>query len=196
MDNKRLLLFTLEHSDLYNHLLSMTFFDSIKNFFDSYESFINNDTIKENELDENSIIIINFFKSKFINICSDPKNNWDDIITRNQRLRKVQIINNFKINLIKDKIINEFDIIISKSPRNKKQGCYIATMAYGDYEHPKVMILRQFRDNFLDKTIFGKWFIKTYYNYSPLLVEKLKNKKVVNSLIRKTLNQFIKLIKK
>ncbi|MDR6561269.1 MULTISPECIES: CFI-box-CTERM domain-containing protein [unclassified Arcicella] len=74
-------------------------------------------------------------------------------------------------------------------------GCYIATMAYGYYDHPQVIILRQFRDEVLDKSAFGKWFIKTYYNYSPKLVEKLRNKKVVNSIIRKTLNQFIKLIK-
>jgi hypothetical protein len=196
MNNKKLLLFTLEHSDLYNHLLSMSFFDSIKSFFDSYESFINNGTIKENEIDENSIIIINFFKSKFINICSDPNSNWGDIIIRNHRLRETKITNNYKINFIKDKIINEFDIIISKSPRNKKQGCYIATMAYGDYEHPQVLILRQFRDDVLYKSIMGKWFIKTYYNYSPILVEKFKNKKALNNIIRKTLNQFIKLIKK
>ena len=74
-------------------------------------------------------------------------------------------------------------------------GCYIATMAYGDYDHPQVMELRLFRDNVLDKSVFGKWFIKTYYHYSPKLVEKLKNKKVINSIIRKSLNQFIKLIK-
>ncbi len=73
--------------------------------------------------------------------------------------------------------------------------CYIATMAYGDYDHPQVMILRQFRDEVLDKSSFGKWFIKTYYHYSPKLVERLKNKKTVNSIIRKALNQFIKLIK-
>ena len=74
-------------------------------------------------------------------------------------------------------------------------GCYIATMAYGDYDHPQVMILRQFRDEVLDKSAFGKWFIKTYYHYSPRLVEKLKNQKTVNIIIRKALNQFIKLIK-
>ncbi len=74
-------------------------------------------------------------------------------------------------------------------------GCYIATMAYGDYDHPQVMILRQFRDDVLDKSAFGKWCIKTYYHYSPELVEKLKNKKTINTIIRKTLNQFIKLIK-
>lgn len=74
-------------------------------------------------------------------------------------------------------------------------GCYIATMAYGDHNHPQVMILRQFRDNVLAKSAFGKCFIKTYYHYSPKLVEKLKNSKLVNSIIRKTLNQIIKLIK-
>jgi len=74
-------------------------------------------------------------------------------------------------------------------------GCYIATMAYGDYDHPQVMILRQFRDEVLDKSVFGKWFIKTYYHYSPKLVEKLKNKQRINIIIRKALNQFIKLIK-
>ena len=74
-------------------------------------------------------------------------------------------------------------------------GCYIATMAYGDYDHPQVIILRQFRDQVLDKTFFGKWFIKLYYQFSPKLVEKLKNKQRINTIIRKTLNQFIKLIK-
>ena len=80
-------------------------------------------------------------------------------------------------------------------PSKKDKGCYIATMAYGDYEHPQVIILREFRDNILDKYLFGKWFIKTYYKYSPKLVEKLKNKNFSNYIIRKILNQFIKLIK-
>lgn len=74
-------------------------------------------------------------------------------------------------------------------------GCYIATMAYGNYDHPQVMILRQFRDDVLSKSQFGKWFIKTYYFYSPKLVNKLKNKTAVNSLIRRGLNQIIKIIK-
>ncbi len=74
-------------------------------------------------------------------------------------------------------------------------GCYIATMAYGDYNHPQVMILRQFRDEVLDKLALGKWFIKTYYHYSPRLVERLKKQRTVNIIIRKALNQCIKLIK-
>ncbi len=74
-------------------------------------------------------------------------------------------------------------------------GCYIATMVYGDYDHPQVIILRQFRDEVLDQSTVGKWFIRTYYRLSPKLVAQLKNKKSINIIIRKTLNQFIKLIK-
>lgn len=75
-------------------------------------------------------------------------------------------------------------------------GCYIATMAYGDYDHPQVMILRNFRDNVLDKSAIGRLFINFYYKVSPCLVEILKNHNGINILIRKTLDQFIKLIRR
>jgi hypothetical protein len=81
------------------------------------------------------------------------------------------------------------------STSSSSGGCYIATMAYGSYDHPQVLILRQFRDEILDKSTLGKWFIKVYYHYSPMLVENLKNRKNANILIRKSLNQIIKLIK-
>lgn len=75
-------------------------------------------------------------------------------------------------------------------------GCYIATMAYGDYDHPQVLELRKFRDGFLSKTKLGRSFIKLYYQYSPSLVERLKNKQGINLIIRKGLDQFIKTIRK
>jgi hypothetical protein len=74
-------------------------------------------------------------------------------------------------------------------------GCYIATMAYGSYEHPQVLELRKFRDEILQKTFAGRFFIKMYYFISPKLVEILKNKKAINTLIRKALNQFIKILR-
>ena len=77
----------------------------------------------------------------------------------------------------------------------RNSGCYIATMVYGDYDHPQVIILKQFRDEVLDKSVVGKSFIKIYYHYSPKLVEKLKNKRIINAIILKILNKFIKLIK-
>ena len=73
--------------------------------------------------------------------------------------------------------------------------CYIATMAYGDYEHPQVQILRHFRDLYLAQRNWGKWFINTYYKYSPKLVERLKNHTLINKFIRKSLDGFISCIK-
>ena len=75
-------------------------------------------------------------------------------------------------------------------------GCYIATMAYGDFDHPQVLELRKFRDDFLSKTKLGRSFIRLYYQYSPSLVERLKNKQGINLIIRKGLDQFIKTIRK
>lgn len=75
-------------------------------------------------------------------------------------------------------------------------GCYIATMAYGDYDHPQVLELRKFRDDFLSRTMLGRSFIKLYYRYSPSLVQRLKNKQGINLIIRKGLDQFIKTIRK
>lgn len=86
-----------------------------------------------------------------------------------------------------------FTPYIQKKP---KGACYIATMAYGDYDHPQVVILREFRDEVLEKSKAGQWLICAYYYFSPLLVEKWKNNKSINKLVRMSLNQFIKLIKK
>ena len=79
---------------------------------------------------------------------------------------------------------------------NSSGGCYIATMAYGDYDHPQVMVLRQFRDVYLDKRNWGKNFIKFYYANSPHWVEVLKNHKFTNTLIRKLLDSFVYFWKK
>jgi len=82
----------------------------------------------------------------------------------------------------------------SNSRSSGSGGCYIATMAYGDYNHPKVLILRRYRDNVLSKYILGRMFIKYYYFFSPRIVKLLNNQEVINSFIRKILNQIIKKI--
>ncbi|MCM1490029.1 MAG: hypothetical protein NC095_04305 [Muribaculum sp.] len=81
------------------------------------------------------------------------------------------------------------------SQLNPSGGCYIATMAYGDYNHPQVMVLRDFRDSFLSKRDWGKRFIAYYYAHSPNWVEQLKDYKTINAVIRKGLDAFILLWK-
>jgi hypothetical protein len=75
-------------------------------------------------------------------------------------------------------------------------GCYIATLVYGDYDHPKVKVLRHFRDNVLLKNNFGKKFVKFYYKYSPGWVQHLKSKKHINRCIRSILNCFVYIYRK
>lgn len=77
---------------------------------------------------------------------------------------------------------------------NNNSGCYIATMVYGDYEHPQVLVLRDFRDDFLAHFLLGKSFIKFYYKYSPSWVKALEHNKMINKSIEKALNAFIKII--
>jgi len=83
----------------------------------------------------------------------------------------------------------------SSSSSSSSGGCYIATMAYGDYDHPQVMILRKFRDETLSNTFFGRSFINLYYATSPHLVKLLKNQKHINKIIRNLLDQFVNKVK-
>jgi hypothetical protein len=82
-----------------------------------------------------------------------------------------------------------------RSQSSSGSGCYIATMAYGDYDHPQVIELRRFRDDVLARSAAGRQFIKTYYYYSPKLVDKLKNSNTINKIIRTSLDHLIKIIK-
>lgn len=79
---------------------------------------------------------------------------------------------------------------------NNSGGCYIATMVYGDYDHPQVMVLRNFRDTYLAKREWGKRFIRFYYKHSPSWVERLKNHKRINQAIKLILDSFVSFWKK
>lgn len=79
----------------------------------------------------------------------------------------------------------------SSSSKKSSEGCYIATMVYGDYDHPKVMVLRQYRDEYLLKSFWGRCFVRVYYFLSPKAVGVLHDKKRINDRIRCWLDKLV-----
>lgn len=47
------------------------------------------------------------------------------------------------------------------------EGCFIATASYGTATHPRIDLLRDFRDEMLKTNAPGRWFVRNYYRYSP-----------------------------
>ncbi|MGN1062187.1 MAG: CFI-box-CTERM domain-containing protein, partial [Candidatus Scatosoma sp.] len=78
-----------------------------------------------------------------------------------------------------------------KHRQPKKQGCYIATSVYGDYNCPEVWTLRRYRDCYLKTTWIGRVFVSVYYAISPILVKWFGNKKWFNKLWKKRLDRFV-----
>lgn len=58
-----------------------------------------------------------------------------------------------------------------QQPVKKKNGCYVATCVFGSYDCPEVWVLRRYRDNMLDNSFLGRYFIKVYYTLSPTIVK-------------------------
>lgn len=88
----------------------------------------------------------------------------------------------------------------NKNVSQKKSGnCFIATATMGSYDHPEVMELRNFRDNWILEKSWGERFVKWYYHYGQIaskLIEKSKVlKKISYILIVKPLVFISRLVK-
>ncbi len=64
----------------------------------------------------------------------------------------------------------------------KTGGCFIATAAMGDYNHPVVMDLRLFRDNWLLKREWGVQFTSWYYTHGPKAASVIEKSTVLKKL--------------
>jgi hypothetical protein len=78
-----------------------------------------------------------------------------------------------------------FDQFITRGYRpTKKEGCFVATAVYGDYNHPIVMDLRIFRDSTLQQSMVGRRFIDIYYKRGPKFAKFIERKVIINTFIR------------
>ena len=63
-------------------------------------------------------------------------------------------------------------------------GCFIATAAYGSYEHDYLYVLRNFRDDILLSRASGQWFVAQYYQHSPPFAHWLGGQAWARSVVR------------
>ncbi|NMA65733.1 MAG: prepilin-type N-terminal cleavage/methylation domain-containing protein [Clostridiaceae bacterium] len=71
------------------------------------------------------------------------------------------------------------------------QHCFIATAAYGSYNHSSVVILRCFRDKFLLTNKPGQAFVRFYYKNSPFIARLIENSFVLKIIVSIALIPFV-----
>ena len=69
-------------------------------------------------------------------------------------------------------------------PEYSGKQCFVTTAAYGDSDHPVVVVLRQFRDRFLLPTEPGKAAVRYYYEVGPSLAAAIEDKPLACLLVR------------
>ena len=74
---------------------------------------------------------------------------------------------------------------------SKSSRCYVATATYDDAYHPNVVILRDFRDRYLRKSFWGKYFIYVYYSVGPYLAYFPSHSGLIKRLSKKMLDYIV-----
>lgn len=85
-----------------------------------------------------------------------------------ENVRAIEI--NTRGHLTGYKAQGEFNTASGRTRIEVNKGCFIATSVYGSYDHQNVLILRRFRDSYLEPTFIGKLFCSTYYWFAPKLL--------------------------
>lgn len=66
----------------------------------------------------------------------------------------------------------------------KKDGCFIATAAYGSALMPEVIVLSKFRDERLKPNRYGRLLVHIYEGYSPPLANWIEKHSTARKLVR------------
>jgi hypothetical protein len=84
---------------------------------------------------------------------------------------------------------------LDRNPPGGKTGCFIATAAYGSYSESHVLTLREFRDNVLSKSVFGRLFIRLYSKFSPPIARLIESREFAKKGVRGLLKPFVCMVR-
>ena len=160
-----------------------------------FNDLINDIINRHNEIIEN----INYWKSKRYDFSGNKQEaiaQGEEVINSpiidtnwNKELYSLPKFEN-GIKLLNDKvsILSENEAIKAslknlKKATAKKQkkegGCFIATATMGSYDHPTVLHLREFRDDYLLDRTWGITFTEIYYRCSPYIAKIIQKNKLL-----------------
>ncbi|KXB05576.1 hypothetical protein AKJ49_00455 [candidate division MSBL1 archaeon SCGC-AAA382A03] len=78
----------------------------------------------------------------------------------------------------------------------KRQGCFIATAAYGTPLAKEINVLRRFRDSYLEHRNWGKKLVNLYYTLSPPIANIIEKSETLKKIVRTCLQPLVDLFKK
>jgi len=74
--------------------------------------------------------------------------------------------------------------------------CFVATVAYGNQDHPDVVFLRKFRDEVLLRSSKGRSFIDWYWRTGPKLAKIINQSKLMISCSRLLISCLVSMIRR
>lgn len=75
-------------------------------------------------------------------------------------------------------------------------GCFVATVVYGDENEKELSILRRYRDNTLRRSRVGVVFVRMYYVFGPVLARKIQRHPSVKKRLRIVIDMVVRKIEK
>lgn len=96
---------------------------------------------------------------------------------------------------IRSQIANLLNTISQIEKRFKPTpGCFISTYIYGSYDSTEVVELRLFRDKYLSTNKIGRLIIDSYYDISPVLIQRFGHNHIFKFLSKAFVYNAVKLI--
>lgn len=122
----------------------------------------------------------NFTSHNFCKKCGKELDERDERIQSNQKVGLFSCTSCKKLAPRDGKFCPHCKALITPP----KEGCFIATACFGDYNAPEVFILRKYRDEVLNQSRFGKIFIQIYYAISPPFAKVISHCDLFKNSIR------------